>query len=92
MIPRSTIIPRLRAITIPLLSLPFLILNLAVAEVSSPSVSLAQGGNGVPITINNFDDVYSIGYDVTEYFVGGDAHRFLYRPFTLKYNGKWDSI
>lgn len=75
-----------------LLFSPITLLNVAFAAVNSPMVVAAHGGNGVPITVNNFDNVDAIGYDVSEYFVSGDAHQFLHRPFTLKYSGKWDAI
>lgn len=74
------------------LFLPIVSINLAVAAVNSPTVTVAEGGNGVPITINNFDNVDAIGYEVTEYFVSGDAHRFLHKTFSIKTDGKWDSI
>jgi len=63
----------------------------ATAVANSPTVSPATGGNGVPITIGNFDDVDAIGYETAEFFIAGEALSYTTTE-RLTRNGKWGSI
>jgi hypothetical protein len=63
----------------------------AMAAVDSPAVSEALGGNGVPVTVGNFDDVAALGYDVREYFVSGNARAFI-TDQKLTPDGQWNAV
>ena len=63
----------------------------ATAVANSPTVTPATGGNGVPITIGNFDDVGAIGYETAEFFIAGEARSYTTTE-RLTENGKWGSI
>jgi len=65
--------------------------NPAAAAVNSPVVTDATGGNGVPITVGNFDNVAAIGYEAHEYFLSGDARAYA-SDVKLTKDGKWNAI
>lgn len=66
-------------------------LESVAAAVDSPVVTEASGGNGVPITIGQYDDVEAIGYETREFFLAGGAHRFVIDD-KLPPDGKWDAV
>jgi hypothetical protein len=70
---------------------PFAAVNMVWASAASPDVVEAFGGNGVPITVGQFEDVDAIGYEEREYFVAGGAHKFAVDT-KLSKDGKWDAI
>jgi len=72
-------------------STQLLTMNPAMAAASSPIVTDATGGNGVPITVGNFDNVDTIGYEAHEYFLTGDAHAYA-SDEKLSKDGKWNAI
>jgi hypothetical protein len=66
--------------------------NSAFAAADSPTVTLATGGNGVPIVIGTFTNFDALGYDETEYFLSGNAHYYTTTDRKLSSDGKWNSI
>lgn len=67
---------------------PFTSIDTAMAAASSPVVTEAFGGNGVPVTVGSFNDVDAIGYEVREFFVAGGAHLHVADQKLTK-DGKW---
>jgi len=67
------------------------VIETAVAAVNSPVVTVAAGGNGVPITVGNFDNVAAIDYEVHEYFLAGNAGAYKTDQKLTK-DGKWNAI
>lgn len=66
-------------------------ISAAHAAVNSPAVTAAFGGNGVPVTVANFDNVGVLGYQMREYFVAGNAIAY---AADAKHppDGRWDSV
>ncbi len=61
-------------------------------EIKSPTVTVATGGIGKAITMNNFDKVEAVGYEVQEYFLSGDAHSYSSNVFFLPGDGQWNTV
>lgn len=66
-------------------------IDTATAAVGSPVVTEAIGGNGIPVTVGNFDNVDAIGYEVREFFLTGEADSYASREKLTK-DGKWSAV
>jgi hypothetical protein len=60
----------------------------SAAAVSSPNVTPAIGGAGVPFMLGMFTNFGAIGYHVDEFFVSGNAHSYSSNA-PLRTDGKW---
>jgi hypothetical protein len=57
-------------------------------NVSSPSVTPASGGAGVPFMLGMFTNFAAIGYHVDEFFMSGNVHSYSSNA-PLRTDGKW---
>src|SRR5262245_66535558 len=61
------------------------------SSADSPTVTPATGGAGVPYMVGMFTDFAGIDYQLSEYFVSGNAHSYT-TGTPLTSDGKWSAV
>ena len=87
---KTTAVEMLLAIVVAI-AINLTIANPVSAAANSPVVTLASGGGGVPVVNGYFNNAEGIGYEVTEFFLAGNAASYT-TTLPLTTDGKWTTI